>query len=388
MAREIKYSGDIIGKQVQTHYSKILGELGKKWDTDIELILCHGKHDLVPQELSFDKFYIFVQLLPREFEGVKKHSIKTCKLNGKEVVFPVKDDGAQKCPQGDTLSFTTAPKDAELIRDDTGACIAVIHDGALYILNDFIHTRSKDELETGGFILDYVVNYVITKSSLLHHLKAGVEEKSKRALEAALKMQFKQRLDKEITQLKAAKDTIAQYEKGIVEAGRKIFATEKIVSAIKMNIEDVPRALEKTWIELQKMANSTLYSTISFTKTGIKAITTPIFIKHSSKEYDMGRYEVNICFSGETKIYALDKKETGSHHDHPHISSGAVCWGNFAGYIPKLIGSSEFDVALVQISTFLCHYDAASPYRSIEHWPERKKEVKKVEKADEPKVRI
>lgn len=367
MGREVIFAGDPISKQVQTRYKDILSDLATKWDTDIIMCLCHGKYDLVPQEMSFDKLYIFVQLLPKEFEGIKKHEIAGYKINGKELVFPVKEDSPQKCPQGDTLSFTGSPTRAEIVRDDNDVAIAVIHDGAIYILNDFIHCRSTEELNVSIELFNFIVETVITKSNVLNHLKSGVEEKSKRALEAALRIQFTQRLDKEVLQLKAAKDTITQYEKGITEAVRKVTATEKIVMAIKLNIEDVPTALNKTWLSLQKMRNSSSYSGVSFTKSGIKAITTPINIKHQGKEYVMGRFEVSLQFDGVCKIVNLDHRI--DNYDHPHINGGQVCWGNFAGYIPKLIGSSEFDVALVQIYTFLSHYDSGSPYKTIDHWP-------------------
>lgn len=387
MARTVQFIGDPIGKQVQSAYQKTLDKLAAEWDTDIVMCLCHGKYEMVPPELSFDKLYMFIQLLPKEYEGVKKHQIKSYFMDGKEMLFPIKDDGPQKCPQGDTLAFTKPSSNSEIIRDDKGEAMAVIYDGAIYILNDFIHCRGKDELDTSMQVFNYIMVKAV-KTDLLKHLKAGVEVKSKRALESALKLQFSSRLDKEVLQLKAAKDTITQYEKGITEAVRKVTATEKIVEAIRRNMTDVPAALTKTWNELEKMKNSDSYSTISFTRSGIKAVTRPIVIEHQKKKFDMGRYEVTLSYTGETKVTSMDKKDGGSGYDHPHISSGNVCWGNFAGYIPKLIGSSEFDVALIQIHTFLCHYDSGSPYRTIEHWPELK--VVEVKKAAEegPKVRI
>ena len=393
MARKVEFIGEPIGKQIQTAYQKVLDDLAKKCDNDVVVCLCHGKYEAVPAEMSFDKFYLFIQLLPKEFEGVKKHQIKSYRMNGKDIILPVKDEGPQKCPQGDTLTYTRAPERTEVIHDEAGVAMAAIHDGSLYIMNDFIHCRNKEELDISMQTFNYIIDYAMNKTEVLKHLKAGVEEKSKRALEHALKFQFTQRLDKEILQMKAAKDTIVQYEKGITDAVRKVTATEKIVDAIRKNMLDVPGALEKTWREVNKMKDSASYETISFTKTGLKAVTTPVVIEHAKKKYDMGRYEVCLNFDGTSKIHSIDKAKGGdSGYDHPHINNGNVCWGNFAGYIPKLIGSSEFDVALVQIYTFLCHYDSASPYRQIDHWPlvkettEKKKKDVKAED-DGPQVR-
>ena len=367
MGRTVTFVGDQISKQPQSFYQKMLQTNADKWDTDIVVCICHGRHEVVPAEMTFDKLYIFAQLLPKEFEGVKKHTIKSYTIDGEEIIFPVKEDSAQQCPQGDTLLFTKSPDNAVVIRDDKGIAIATIYEGSIYILNDFIHTRSKAELDIGIKILDYVLDFAVNKTDVLKHLKAGVEEKSKRVLESVLKSQFGTRLDKELLQLKAAKDTVETYSKSIVEAQRKIISTEKIVEAIRRNMQEVPVALEKTWKSLDRMKGSPSYSNISFTKTGIKAITTPVKINYKSSDYDMGRFEVSLGFDGNCKIRNLDRKI--GIYDHPHVNEGTVCWGNFSGWIPKLVGSSEFDVALDQIFTFLCHYDSQSPYKQLEAWP-------------------
>jgi len=367
MPKQVLFIGDQISKQPQSYYEKMLLEYGEKWDTDIIVCICHGRVETIPAELVFDKLYIFAQVLPREFQGVQKHTVKSYKINGKEVIFPEKEDAAQKCPQGDTLSFTKAPDRAAIIRDDDGIAMAAVFDGNIYILNDFIHTRNKEELDIGMALLKHILDYAEKKLDLLKQLKSGVEEKSKRSLENALKQQFTIRLDKEAIQLKAAKDTVETYAKNIVEAQRKIISTEKILEALRKNIEDVPSALEKTWKSLSRMSNSMSYSSISFTKSGIRAITTPIVVKHGGKEYDMGRFDITLQFDGVCKANNLDHKV--DNYDHPHVNAGQFCWGNFSGWIPKLVGASEFDVALDQIYTFLCHYDSASPYKPLEAWP-------------------
>lgn len=376
MERTVTFAGDTIAKQIQSYYQKTLEKLAHKLDTDIVMCLCHGRQEHVPTEMSFDKLYIFIQLLPREFEGVEKTNIKGYKIGGKEILFPVKSDSPQPCPQGDSLKYKSACNNAQIISDDNNDTMAVIYDGAIYVLNDFIHSRSKEELDISMVMFNHIVKETIDKTDLVRQLKSGIEEKSKRVLASTLKVNFSQRLEKEQIQLRAAKDTISQYEKGIVDATRKVMSGEKIVEAIKNNIADIPTALDKTWESLQRMNNTRSYTSITFTKTGIIATTSPISIDYNGKKYYIGKFEVKMGFDGTTLIYNLDNRS--STFDHPHVSNGQVCWGNFAGWIPKLIGSCEFDVALDQIFTFLCHYDAASPYQKIENWPQPKKKETKV----------
>jgi hypothetical protein len=382
--KNVFFTGDQVAKQVSAYYEKMASKMAKEWDTDIVFCLCHGNAGKMPAEMDFDKFYIFIQLLPKSFGPVEPHHIDYYKINGEKLTFPIKEDAQQACPQGDCLRMPSEiPSGVQVIRDEEGTAMAVIEDGSLYILNDFIHSRSKEELEISIKIFEYLVDQAVNQTDVLKHLKSGVEEKSKRALEIALKNQFITRLEKEKVQLKAAKDTVTQYMKGIVDCERKMLATDRIIKAIQNNLADIPVALSKTWAAINRMDGSEMYESISFMKTGLKAISTPITVKYSGKEYDMGRYEVTLNFNGETAIHSVDHAGEQSGYDHPHVSNGRPCWGNMSGQLPKLIGQSEYDVALTMVYTFLSSYDSASPYRTIDNWPEKKKEKKKAEVINE-----
>lgn len=389
MAKNILFYGDPMSKQPQELMKKYLTPLADRLDLDIGFCVCHGKREVLPAEVDFDKLYIYIQMLPNEFEGVKKAETEKCKINGEEIIYPVKVDPKipQKCPQGDSLTYTKAPAKAVMLKDEDGNILGVSYDNGIYTLNDCIHSRDPKEWEIAQKVLSYIINKALEEGSIVKYLKGGMEQKSKRCLESALKVQFVQYLDKEKVVLKAAKDTVDNYVKGIVEGERKIIATEKIIEAIQKNISDIPTALDKKWEALMKMKGGPLYTSISFNTTGIKAITSPIIIEHQKKYYEMGRYEVSLKFAGQCTIKGLDRNIDGC--DHPHVTGGNVCWGNFSGYIPKLIGSSEFDVALVQIHTFLSHYDSGSPYKTIDKWPLRKSEEKTEDKNEQTlEVRI
>ena len=380
----ITFEGDPMGKKVTAHYGKIMEEYAKAWDTDIVFVLCHGDYDRVPRALDFDKFYIFIQLLPEVAEGVESTKITHYMLNGEKVVFPISAETSD-CPQGDALRYSKLPEGAEEIVDEEGTVMAVTYDSSLFIANDFIHCRLKEDLISSEKTFNYLIDKVANDTNLLTHLKAGIEVKSKRVLEAALKVQLKQRLDKENIQLKAAQDTLNKYEQSTVDCHRKIITGANIVNVLRNNLADIPSTLEKTWEELYRIEGGPMYTEISFTKSGVKAMTTPITVKFNKKEYYMGNFAVTLGFDGSTEIRVTERIGDSEAYDHPHVSSGKPCWGNFSGEIPKRIGYGEFDVAFVQIYTFLCHYDSGNPYRQIEHWPlysdflkeeERKEKIK------------
>jgi len=374
----IQFLGDPIANQVKAHYEKMMIKYASKWDTDIVFTLCHGDHSKVPKEMDFDKFYIFIQLLPKDFEGVIRTSIKELSLDGLKIKFPKKEGTTKDTPQGDSLSFSKAPAEARIICDDKGLPMAAVYDSALWIMNDFIHCRTPKELENSVKTFEYLIDQAVRKTDFLEHLKAGIEEKSKRALNNAVQKGFKQRLEKEKLQLQAAKDTVSQYLKSIVTCERKAITAERMITVLKNNLSDIPASINKTWLSLKKMEGSALYSNISFMKTGIKATTNPIFIDFEKTTYEMGKFEITLGFNGETVMKNISNKINS--YDHPHVNNGVPCWGNMVGTLPKLIGYSEFDVALVMIHTFLSSYDSASPYHAITYWPKKKQPKTEVKK--------
>ena len=206
--RIIQFMGDDCGKQVRSAYEAIFGKYASQIDTDIVFILCHGDYNKIPHDMDFDRFYIFGQLLPKTFEGATRNKIDHFTIGGKKIALP-KDKGT--CPQGDSLKFSKPEEKVFILTDDEKQPMAVVSDSSLYILNDFIHCRSKAELESSIKTFHYIMKEVLEKSNLIKFLKADIEEKSKRSLSKALVSQFSQRLEKERIQLRAARDTITSY---------------------------------------------------------------------------------------------------------------------------------------------------------------------------------
>jgi hypothetical protein len=357
-----KYGGDSQPPMgAKKAYDEILSKLSSDWEVDVEIVICHANRDVVPAELDFEKFYIFAQMVPDMF------SIKSAKLDkidmGSEVIEVT---GGQK----DTIVIPTdVPSNVSVILDKSGQPLAVVHDASLYFLNDFIHCNNPAELERGIKTFKFVINEATKTPDLIRALKSGADEKGKRALEHVLQKQFKERLKKEMIQLESSTKIIDEYMSNLVKAQRKVMSSQSIIRALQSNISDIPSALEKKWDSTKKLAGSPLYESISFQKTCVKGTTTPIYIKHSGVWYNLGRFEVELGFGGIIKIHSLFA-ERGPSQDHPHVNGGNPCWGNMSGELPKRIAESEFDVAFVEIHTFLSHYSReGGPYATIDNWP-------------------
>jgi hypothetical protein len=350
---------------VKNAYDELTEPMSKDFDIDINLVICHGKRELVP-EMDFEKFYIFAMMAPEGLE-VERDKHKELVIGGKRW----KMDGGQ----ADYLKVIgEMPESMSVVNDEAGTPLAIIHDASLYFLNDFPHCKNQEQLNRSLATFRYVIDEATKTDELFRALKAGAEEKGKRALEHALSRQFKDRLKKEESALTSAQGLYEKYTVNLTDAQRKIIATQAIISAIKENIEHVPKALQKKWDSVKKLEGSRMYESISFQRNCVKGITTPIYFEYGGKWYKFGKYEVVLSFDGNIKINSLFR-ERGIAQDHPHITGGNPCWGNMNGEPQKRIAESEFDVAFVEIYSFLNHYSQeGGPYANISNWPTFNKE--------------
>lgn len=361
---QIKYNGDgMPSMNVKKVYDKAIQELADDFEIDIEVFTCHGNRGFMPQEMDFEKFYIFAQMAPEIF-SVKNSTMDKLVFGDEEV----KITGGQI----DILSIIEPrPKDAQIICDSKGKEIAIVHDASLYFLSDFIHCASKEELDASIATFKYVMNEATKTPELLRALKSGAEEKGKRSLEAALKKQFTERLKKEKIKLESASKIIDNYTTELTKASRTIISTQSIIQAIQNNLEEIPGALEKKWESTKRLEGGNLFESISFQRNAVKGITTNIFVQEKKIWYQMGKFEITLEFGGNVRIMSM-WPERGPVQQHPHVNTdGRPCWGNLSGELPKRIAESEFDVAFVEVHTFLCHYSQeGGPHANINNWPQ------------------
>ena len=375
----LEWCGDSpVAGAVQKGYDKILLPMANDFDIDIVLTVCHGHRNFI-QEMDYDKFYIYAMVTPDIVEVEQK------RITGFDIGEKFQElTGGQR----DYLEIKgKVPKGVEVITDDKDKPMALLYDATLYFLNDFVHCENQISLDSSILTLKYVIDKATQTEELMRMLKAGAEEKGKRSLEQALQKQFKDRLKKENLQLKSATELYNNYMVNINESQKKIISTEAIINIVKNNINEIPKQIDKRWIATKKLANSKMYENMSFQRTYIKGITTPVFLEENGRIYKFGKFEVILGFDGVIKINSLDKF-SGVSKDHPHISGGNPCWGNMNGAPQKRIAESEFDIAFVEIYAFLKHYSLeGSPYLTIDHWPTiSKKEYEEIKNSSDEKA--
>lgn len=373
--QRVSFTNEDTAREVCAHYIKLLSTVAQENNILIEVCVCHGNRSAMVRNPKLDKLYIYTQIAPGNIDFVSTH-FDSYTLNGEVITFPIKQTSAQKCPQGDAIAIAekSLPNipEKDRIYDDKGTLIAFIYQFDLYIVNDFTHSRNPDELIISRKVFDYIFSKACNELQLINRFKNSYEEKAKNALTKALQSQLARTLEKERIQLKAANDTIAQYTTGIVDCERRIMVTQQVISGMEKEVGNLEHTMQKRWNDLQRLSESPFYESISFEQDSVVARTAPIICRYRDKVFYYGKYTISVSFAGATTITADNRID--NQYDHPHINKGNVCWGNFSGVIPKLIGACQFDVALNMIYQFLEHYDEANPYCKIDRWPVATKE--------------
>jgi len=112
------------------------------------------------------------------------------------------------------------------------------------------------------------------------------------------------------------------------------------------------------------------YRSITFDDISLTAATGPIEIVHEDFVYDLGRFEVEICFTTNSlEIRNLEPDRLIDGYHHPHInSSGQPCLGNISLSLTKLLTAKQYVPALILIHQYLCSYNADDAYLKLERW--------------------
>lgn len=111
--------------------------------------------------------------------------------------------------------------------------------------------------------------------------------------------------------------------------------------------------------------------------------TRTIQIEHAGKVYDIGEFEIDVYTDGSNgciNFKNLTRLVDDGRWSHPHINyDGRPCLGNIQDTVPQLIAERKFSALASVLIEYLKSYESTDeyrPYRTIDYWPEAKKEKK------------
>ncbi len=169
--------------------------------------------------------------------------------------------------------------------------------------------------------------------------------------------------------------------------------TEELKSAIQRSQQELVtsiRALEDKESELRILETSDDTSTaygeefdkltehpdiekIDIVNNNILVYTKLIVIHHGGRNYNIGKYKVEIDTSGlngGVRMFNLTRTAGGFHH--PHVAQeGTPCLGNIKGVIPQLIAERKYSALIAICIQYLKSYNDAHdgrPYLQISDW--------------------
>ena len=116
--------------------------------------------------------------------------------------------------------------------------------------------------------------------------------------------------------------------------------------------------------KMGRMIDRGIYENINFSGGVCIARTGQCYVRHGTKRYFVGRFEIKI---EKDKVEYINLDYSGNGAAHPHISSGNPCYGNIAADLAKILGKKEYLIALELIYRYLNSYNHSGAYVKVDH---------------------
>ena len=107
----------------------------------------------------------------------------------------------------------------------------------------------------------------------------------------------------------------------------------------------------------------------------ISLSTHPILAEHGGRWFRLGRFQLDLHFSGDIRIVNLTHPV--GPYDHPHIHNGRPCLGEIREGIAKLLGEFQFMAAAEVLVDFLKTVNPTDWRVPVLYWPEAAREAER-----------
>jgi len=264
------------------------------------------------------------------------------------------------------VAIKLAVPEEKIITDDESNTLAFVDYNRIVIPIDFTATDNAAARALLAYIIEQSIPLLdfSLAGPLLERQKQLVQhyrEIFAQAVEIRIKSQEKE--------LEEGRREADQAYRTIVEFERKRPVLEKQLRFLKKLAQiRMPRLLRQEAKALIDLVTSGQFTDIQADDDAISATTRPITIEHDNWRFPMGRYTIEIHWTGDVRIEALDEHPDAD-YPHPHVTSdGHPCLGSVAADVPAMIGSMRIAEALQVLYQFLCSYNSHNPYERIGHF--------------------
>jgi hypothetical protein len=264
-----------------------------------------------------------------------------------------------------------------LIEDETGAPVAEVVGGTLYVLFDLPHASG------GGPLMRAIMEKVLPLFKEPEERERLLAEMAERELERSREAYVQECGRRMANAVKATRDGIAEAEASIESAMRTIVGATRKRDGLRRKLSQLLNSQEeyeeRFRTEFEKLRAVPGVERIRVREGVVEVFTDLITVPFGGAEYEIGRFCIEIRTSGEVRCHNLTRKVDG--YCHPHVKeNGTCCLGNLSAGIAKLLGEYEYSVIAQVMIEYLKTCNPSDWYKSIENWPVVKpagKEMKK-----------
>ena len=186
-------------------------------------------------------------------------------------------------------------------------------------------------------------------------------------------------IKKKCDQVKNAEQSLRKIISQVMVETKSLEEHKALMHALEQSRKDMAEKAAQDFKHIQRLIERGFYEKVDVTSLHIKAYTGTVVINHEDKNYRIGKFCVDINLNDSwIRVANTQKSMHRGYCHHPHIDDDdEPCWGNIGAQISKLIGKSQFHLALELIHKYLCSYNRPDSYMRVESWPLSRRKKKK-----------
>lgn len=251
--------------------------------------------------------------------------------------------------------------------DEEGVAVAELAPGCIFVLFDLPHGGNSGQLIRS--IMDDYSMFVESEEEFARVVSKRITEASFKNFSNIFDNQLKslnQNMDNSISEIE---EMLRYNQREIIQKMRELdhLHKKRRVNTILLD-EYSPKILIDKYEALKKLA---VNGEIEVDHEKIKLFVGQIDIEFKGKVYDIGEFDIEIFPDGDHGgVRCINRTCEVDNNYHPHVDNdGECCLGNISDSIAMLIGTMEYDIAVIMMMQFLrsCYEDGWM--QDVTDWP-------------------
>ncbi|MBI3058405.1 MAG: hypothetical protein HYY81_03740 [Deltaproteobacteria bacterium] len=170
-------------------------------------------------------------------------------------------------------------------------------------------------------------------------------------------------------EIESHKKELGDHGRSITYLVREIALKEQLLKSLQ-SFDTLAQERFSEEIEKLKMVPGLEKYEIDEGRGKIVFYTLPVHIKHKRKQYEIGRFRIDVGLDGTVLFKNIANTCRYPLYDHPHTRDGEPCLGNLTESVGKLIGNIQVATLAEVLIQYLEIYSEDDAYCKVEYWKE------------------